>query len=83
MGWEEWIGNVRVAQSKSARFRTSVAQHCAVVPEQTTAWRSSSSTGAERAMVAKKEVMMVVKSMVMVMRLLVWFGWLVGWFGGK
>lgn len=68
-----WIGdgNVRVAQSRSARFSTSVAQHWADPLVQSGAWRSSR-TGAAMAAAAKAT------TAVMVNCILGEFDWLVG-----
>lgn len=49
--------NLRVAQSRSARLRTSVAQQSGLPPVQTGSWRSSREAGAATAAAAKAAMM--------------------------
>jgi hypothetical protein len=66
-GFQEIGKDVRVAQSKLARFRTSVAQQTGVPEEQRPTWRSS--RGAAKATVAKATMVAMVNCILMV-------GWL-------
>jgi len=69
--WIEDAKDVRGAQSKLARFRTSVAQQTGLPEEQRPTWRSS--RGAAKAAVAAKATMAVMVNCILKV------GW-VGWF---